>query len=451
MVTIHDFNGTNMVSIRDFYKKEGKMHPSRGVNSGITLPPNQWSSFRNSFPSIQEAISKLESRARFEAVAKQSVETVAKQSEAAANSVAASAAEISQIEAVSSDFTNTVRSPINKNHTEANTSKCVTAPNSQEHTSADRKQEEMTTSNSHEEIAAGIKPTESDICTLAPEFPNPGKFHYTPDLTHAIQLIPIQPSRFDGRNYHSWRLHMEMFLNQLNLSYVLFEPCPSISSNPEASLNEKVQVQSATQRWIKDDYMCRDNILKSLCDSLFQSYSQKTYSAKELWEELKLVYSEDFGTNRSQINKYINFQMVDGVSILEQVQELHRIANTIMASGFSWIDENFHVSAIISKLPPSWKEFRVRLMHEEFLPVHILMHRLQVEEESRKNYKKESNYRKDQIRKKEYKKGCFRCGREGHVMKNCPDQRFEVCGKNNGKENGVLARDAIIVREENMA
>ena len=47
--------------------------------------------------------------------------------------------------------------------------------------------------------------------------------------------------------------------------------------------------------------------------------------------------------------------MVDDKSITEQVQEFQLIANKIVITGID-LDENFHVGAIVSKLPPSWKE-----------------------------------------------------------------------------------------------
>ncbi|KAK6137059.1 hypothetical protein DH2020_029198 [Rehmannia glutinosa] len=59
MVTIHDAYGATMVAIRDFDMKDGNMLPKRG---GLSLTATQWSSFRNSFPSIQEAIENMESR-----------------------------------------------------------------------------------------------------------------------------------------------------------------------------------------------------------------------------------------------------------------------------------------------------------------------------------------------------------------------------------------------------
>ncbi|KAL0464930.1 UNVERIFIED_CONTAM: hypothetical protein Slati_0380600 [Sesamum latifolium] len=405
--------------------------------------------------------------------------------------VADSAAVKSQAQAGISNLTTIVHSPVERKQTEADTSWSVTAPSLQEHILAERKQGADTSgsiaiSTSQEQIPAERKQTEADVSTSVRAFPTQGRLHdsvsavcperlvpaerkqmeadvstslpafpkqrhlhRTLNAVRSERVIPIQTARLDGRNYNLWRHQMEFFLNQLDIGYVLAKPCPSISLNQETSLDEKVKEKAAVQRWIDDDYMCRHNILNSLCDNLFQLYSQKSCSAGELWEELKLVYGEDLGTTRSQINKYIHFQMVDGVSIIEQAQELHRIANSIMASG-TWIDENFHVSTIVSKLPPSWKEFRVRLMHEEFLPFNMLMHRLQVEEDSRNCFKRETNYKKGLItepkldyrlgmRRKENKRVCYSCGKEGHIIKNCPDRKFEAGDKSNEKENGVLS------------
>ncbi|CAI9763849.1 unnamed protein product [Fraxinus pennsylvanica] len=400
-VAVHEFKGTKVVSIRDFYEKDGKLFPNRG----ISLTSKQWSTFRNSFPSIEQAIQKMESRIRCEAVAKQSeLDTTRSFADRAQQGLAV---EKNQNEAVISNSASVVQPIIKRKQTEADTSTSAPALASQGHLQCD-------TFNSHTRQ----------------------------------RLVPIQTSRLDGKNYHSWRHNMEFFLKQLNVAYVLTEPCPIISSNSETSFEENVGAKIAAHRWTDDDYICRHNILNSLSDSLFHQYSQKNSSAKELWEDLKSVYDEDFGTTRSQINKYIQFQMVDGVSILKQVQELQNIANSIMASG-TWIDEYFHVSVIISKLPSSWRDYRLRLMHEEFLSLSMLMHRLKVEEESRVLYKDKNMAKKDHSldskfdnrfgqKRKENKKVCYSCGKEGHIAKWCPNWKLEVHEKSNEKENEVL-------------
>lgn len=46
-----------------------------------------------------------------------------------------------------------------------------------------------------------------------------------------------------------------------------------------------------------------------------------------------------------------------------------------------FVDPVFHVNMLISKLPPSWQNYKNKLMHERVdIKLHILMHHLQVEE-----------------------------------------------------------------------
>ncbi|XP_073030817.1 uncharacterized protein [Primulina eburnea] len=501
MVSIYDHSGRTLVSIRDFSIKDGNMLPK----AGVSLTPEQWLTFRKSFPAIQEAIAKLDSHVRLGfffiamdykfyswelahfswicANGKKESEFITLsiyqmkstkntmldtsftlQNYWVSNSVFIKVMldrsyticapyvqctgyfykEISAILA----FTSTGCTHIEKIQTEMEISTPVITSNSGKQIVADIKQKEAGISGlgTWEQVSAEIKQTESDVSASEPAFPLKGQFYHTVNSFHSEQLSPIQTIRLDGRNYPSWRLHMQLFLSRSNIAYVLVEPCPSLSLNSEVSFNETVKVKAAIQRWIYDDCICRQNILKSLCDSLFHFYSLKSSSAKELWEGLKSVYDEDFGTKTSQINKYIHFQMVDGVSVLEQVQELHKIANSIMASG-SFLDENFHVSVIISKLPPSWKELRTRLLHEEGLALNTLMHLLQVEEDSRNCHKKELIIYKNGhtveskhgtgIREK--KRICFSCGKEGHIAKTCPDRKSETCEKHNEKESVVVS------------
>ncbi|KAG5600235.1 hypothetical protein H5410_031605 [Solanum commersonii] len=70
-------------------------------------------------------------------------------------------------------------------------------------------------------------------------------------------------------------------------------------------------------------------------------------------------------------------------SITEQLQEFQLIANKITISLIA-LDENFHVGAIGSKLPPSRKEYRSKLLHKKKdLTLEQLLQHLQIEQETR--------------------------------------------------------------------
>ncbi|KAL8254109.1 hypothetical protein R6Q59_032330 [Mikania micrantha] len=316
-VLIENFKGTKMVSIREFYKKQGNVFTS---GKGISLDPKEWSSFCSSFSDIDEAITKMESRMR---------------------------------------------------------DKCN-----------------------------GKKQTEAEPS-------NPSlRLTYEVDTCHP--LIPIATARFTGKNFYCWKRQMEFFLNQLKISYVLVVSCPKIPVPQEASFEEINRSKIHAQKWINDDYICRHTILNSLSDQLFDQYSVKTLNAKELWDQLNSLYADDYGTQISHVNNYLHFQMVDGVSVVEQVHELHRIADIINTSGIN-IDEKFHVGAIISKLPPSWKHIKTKLMQQENFTLDKLIYRLKDEEDSRSQQKRETG-----SRKKDMKGLCFGCHQEGHIRRDCP-------------------------------
>ncbi|XP_054781483.1 uncharacterized protein LOC129288773 isoform X2 [Prosopis cineraria] len=366
-VVVHDFRGKRLVSIRDYYQKDGKQFPSA---KGISLSTDQWSVFKKSVPAIEEAITKMGS----EVYGKQNGD--------------------------------------------------VPKPN--------------------------LDAPPLDLVSAASP-PEP---------------VPIEISRFDGKNYHLWVQQMESLLKQLKIAYVLTELCPNATPGPHASAVEVAEARAAEKRWVSDDFMCRRNILCYLSDHLFNQYTNRKMTAKELWEELRQVYLyEEFGTKRSQVKKYIEFKFVGEKSILEQVLELNTIADSIVSAGMM-IDENFHVSVLISKLPPSWKDVCIKLMCEEYLPFWMLMERLRVEEESRNQVKQgdepSSNDRGYHEARKFVQRWadikpssmygqrnrldmngrsivCYVCGKKGHLSRNCWRRFDSQAREKRIEENGPSA------------
>ncbi|KAI3421465.1 PC4 domain-containing protein [Psidium guajava] len=55
-VTVGKFKGKTLVSMRKYYNKDGKEHPSR---DGISLTTDQWLALKNSVPAIEAAIKKM--------------------------------------------------------------------------------------------------------------------------------------------------------------------------------------------------------------------------------------------------------------------------------------------------------------------------------------------------------------------------------------------------------
>ncbi|XP_058739475.1 RNA polymerase II transcriptional coactivator KELP-like [Vicia villosa] len=60
-VTVGDYKGRTLVSIREYFLKDGKQLPTP---KGMSLSSQQWLAFKNSVPAIEEAITELEGRLR---------------------------------------------------------------------------------------------------------------------------------------------------------------------------------------------------------------------------------------------------------------------------------------------------------------------------------------------------------------------------------------------------
>ncbi|PWA35921.1 RNA polymerase II transcriptional coactivator KELP [Artemisia annua] len=58
-VTLTEFKGKSLVSIREYYRKDGKELPS---SKGISLTAEQWSNFSKNVPAIEKAIKKMEAK-----------------------------------------------------------------------------------------------------------------------------------------------------------------------------------------------------------------------------------------------------------------------------------------------------------------------------------------------------------------------------------------------------
>ncbi|GJX89094.1 zinc finger, CCHC-type containing protein [Tanacetum coccineum] len=158
-----------------------------------------------------------------------------------------------------------------------------------------------------------------------------------------------------------------------------------------------------------DDYVCRGLILNGMSDSLFDIY-QNVESSKELWDSLEAKYMAEDASSKK-----------------------------------------FLVSCIIDKLPPSWKDFKYTLKHlkEELTLVELGSH-LRIEESlkvqdsdkpkgnnvagpsvvnmvehnnsSRYNDNKGKRKHHDNTRadpNKKAKPTCWKCGKTGHVKRDC--------------------------------
>ncbi|XP_070050718.1 uncharacterized protein [Nicotiana tomentosiformis] len=279
--------------------------------------------------------------------------------------------------------------------------------------------------------------------------------------TPAPVMAPAEKSKkFSGVDFKRWQQKIFFYLTTLSLQRFISEDVPVLGE--ETPENERFVV---TEAWKHSDFLCKNYILSCLEDGLYNVYSVMKTS-KELWNALEKKYkTEDAGLKKFLAAKFLDFKMVDGKSVITQVQELQVIVHDLLAEGINRvnifiqdidyftsykfmiegmvINEAFQVAAFIEKLPPLWKDFKNYLKHKhKEMMLEDLIVRLRIEEDNKAAKKKsrgnstimganiieEASTSKKRKKwsgpknypsKKKFKGNCHNCGKVGHKAAEC--------------------------------
>jgi len=98
---------------------------------------------------------------------------------------------------------------------------------------------------------------------------------------------------------------------------------------------------------------------------LFDVYSSDAYTAKVLWDKLDQTHNTDSqGFEKYSVARFLDFKLVDGKSMTEQVHKFEMLVHDLGESGMVLL-EKFRVIYVIEKLPKSWKEFALSLKRQK--------------------------------------------------------------------------------------
>lgn len=120
-----------------------------------------------------------------------------------------------------------------------------------------------------------------------------------------------------------------------------------------------------------DELICHDHILNAPSDYLYDLYTNNT-SAKEFLESTSKQIQSREGTQKFLNSKSFNFKTLDNILFLPQLNELQVVTKNFKAMKIE-LPESFQVWAIISKLPPIWKGYITKILHnsKDFYLEHI--------------------------------------------------------------------------------
>ena len=198
-----------------------------------------------------------------------------------------------------------------------------------------------------------------------------------------------KPEKFSGLNFKRWQKQMRFWLTTLGLISVLEYQNTSKETSTSTPQTETLAPTSSTPtKPTKDqDYLCLNRILSALSDTLYDIYCEFD-SAKELWEALETEYGfDDVGAHRFSASSFYNFKMVNDKPIGDQLHTFQDHVRYLESKG-SKFSEEFKVSNLIDKLPPSWSDFARELRHNQSsLTLNNAIVKVRIENEHRQNEK----------------------------------------------------------------
>ncbi|TKC13488.1 hypothetical protein FA727_23550, partial [Robertmurraya kyonggiensis] len=163
----------------------------------------------------------------------------------------------------------------------------------------------------------------------------------------------IKPNTFDGTNFVSWRERMVLWLTTMGIMDVA-------QGKPEQCTSEQ---GSAFE--VKDN-LFRGCILGVIAPHLINPLLKKK-SGKEMWDALDAQYGvSDAGSELYLMEQFLDYRMVEDRPMVKQANELHVLAKDLGCCNKEnpcVLPDKFVAGGIISKLPPSWRDFATSLKH----------------------------------------------------------------------------------------
>ena len=281
-----------------------------------------------------------------------------------------------------------------------------------------------------------------------------------PKPTPVIAGHGEKPEKFNGSDFKRWQQKMLFYLTTLNLAAYLREDIPSLEEGETDCLTV-----ATVEAWKHADFLCKNYILNGLKNTLYNVYCTIP-TAKELWDSLDKKYkTEDAGTKKFMVGRFLEFKMTDAKTIMSQVQEFQLILHEIRAEGMA-LSESFQVAALIEKLPPLWRDFKNYLKHKrKEMGLEDIIVRLRIEEDNRQSERRVGNKmesranvvehvakRQNQNKKrklsgqtskgndqKKFMGNCYVCNKPGHRAKDCRSRTTQVSQGNNKKRKFAQA------------
>ncbi|KAL0419010.1 UNVERIFIED_CONTAM: hypothetical protein Sradi_1314500 [Sesamum radiatum] len=182
------------------------------------------------------------------------------------------------------------------------------------------------------------------------------------------------------------------FSSKLEVDYVLFTDPPEITTqttDTSTAIVTTSQTDSSRRedelkaKYEKDNRTVRGHLLNYMTNTLFDLFVNHK-SARTIWNTLESRYGgDDAGRKKYVVGKWLQFQIVDGKSIMDQVHEYENIVADVLNEDMKMC-EILQANVLLEKFPPSWNDYRNHLKHKKRdLTLQELISHMRTEEANR--------------------------------------------------------------------
>ncbi|XP_022150382.1 uncharacterized protein LOC111018559 [Momordica charantia] len=215
----------------------------------------------------------------------------------------------------------------------------------------------------------------------------------------------------DGSNYHRWSQKLFIFFEQLEVDYVLTTAAADVAAVAEAVAGNvagavagtvagaaravagavtgatTTTAVAAADKFKKDNKTIHEHLLNHMNNSLFDFFVTKK-SAKIMWDTLESRYGgDDAGRKKYVVGKWLQFQMADDKSIMDQVHEYKNLVANVLSEGMKMC-EILQTNLLLEKFPPFWSDYRNHLKHKKKdLTLQEMISHMRIEKANKQNDK----------------------------------------------------------------
>ncbi|KAK4400299.1 hypothetical protein Sango_1136000 [Sesamum angolense] len=190
---------------------------------------------------------------------------------------------------------------------------------------------------------------------------------------------------------NNWRWITYYFTDPPEINPQMTEASTAIVTTSQTVIDSSRREDELKVKYERDNKTVRGHFLNHMTNTLFDLFVNHK-SARTIWNMLESRYGGDnAGRKKYVVGKWLQFQIVDGKSIMDQVHEYENLVADVLSEDMKMY-EILQTNVLLENFPPSWNDYKNHLKHKKRdLTLQELISHMRTEATNRLKDKKISN------------------------------------------------------------